>query len=64
MFAAEILGLEPECVVIPVIGGNSECTIVPVLSQAKPSNDFKPVRLKIFLKIIIIIIMREKCQQF
>lgn len=43
MFVAEVLGLEPEGVVVPVIGGHSESTIVPVLSQAKPSNEFKPV---------------------
>ncbi|KAL0268114.1 UNVERIFIED_CONTAM: hypothetical protein PYX00_010181 [Menopon gallinae] len=42
MFVAEVLGLEPECVVVPIIGGHSDSTIVPVLSQAKPSNDFKP----------------------
>lgn len=45
MFVAEVLGLEPECVVVPVIGGHSDATIVPVLSQAKPSNDFKSVNI-------------------
>lgn len=48
MFVAEVLGLEPECVVVPVICGHSESTIVPVLSQAKPSNDFKPVTFQYF----------------
>ncbi|EFA10587.1 malate dehydrogenase, mitochondrial [Tribolium castaneum] len=38
-FVAEILGLEPECVTVPIVGGHSEKTIVPVLSQAKPCNE-------------------------
>ncbi|XP_044271068.1 malate dehydrogenase, mitochondrial-like [Tribolium madens] len=38
-FVAEILGLEPECVMVPVVGGHSEKTIVPVLSKATPCND-------------------------
>lgn len=39
-FVAEILGLEPECVVVPVVGGNSGLTIVPLLSHAKPVAEF------------------------
>lgn len=46
MFVAEVLGIEPECVVVPVIGGHSDSTIVPVLSCAKPSNEFKTVSAK------------------
>ncbi|KAJ8981623.1 hypothetical protein NQ317_000851 [Molorchus minor] len=39
-FVAEVQGIEPECVVVPVIGGHTEETMVPVLSQAKPCSDF------------------------
>ncbi|KAJ3642385.1 hypothetical protein Zmor_025178 [Zophobas morio] len=38
-FVAEVLGLDPECVIVPVIGGHSEKTIVPVLSKAAPCNE-------------------------
>ncbi|XP_030761667.1 uncharacterized protein LOC115886577 [Sitophilus oryzae] len=39
-FVAQMQGLEPECVTVPVIGGNSTETIVPVVSQAKPCAEF------------------------
>uniref|UniRef100_A0A6P7F7D2 Malate dehydrogenase, mitochondrial n=1 Tax=Diabrotica virgifera virgifera TaxID=50390 RepID=A0A6P7F7D2_DIAVI len=39
-FAARVLGLEPECVMVPVIGGNTEDTMVPVLSSTKPSPEY------------------------
>ncbi|KAF7263326.1 hypothetical protein GWI33_002912, partial [Rhynchophorus ferrugineus] len=42
-FVAQIQGLEPECVMVPVIGGHSTETIVPVLSQAKPCAEFTSV---------------------
>lgn len=42
-FVAEVLGLEPECVIVPVVGGNSEKTIVPLLSHAKPIAEFTNV---------------------
>lgn len=42
-FVADILGIEPECVVVPVIGGNTGSTIVPVLSKAKPCAEFTRV---------------------
>lgn len=42
-FVAKTQGLEPECVVVPVIGGHTEETIVPVLSQAKPCAEFTNV---------------------
>ncbi|XP_018804453.1 PREDICTED: malate dehydrogenase, mitochondrial-like [Bactrocera latifrons] len=35
-FIAQILGVEPSKVVMPVIGGHSGQTILPVLSQCKP----------------------------
>ncbi|KAF2895272.1 hypothetical protein ILUMI_10898 [Ignelater luminosus] len=45
-FAAEVQGLEPECVFVPVIGGHSDNTIIPVLSHAKPCNDFTNAELE------------------
>ncbi|RZC33645.1 malate dehydrogenase, mitochondrial [Asbolus verrucosus] len=39
-FVAEVMGIDPECVVVPIIGGHTEKTIVPVLSQASPCNEF------------------------
>nr|XP_012142919.1 PREDICTED: probable malate dehydrogenase, mitochondrial [Megachile rotundata] len=37
-FVAEVIGIEPECVVVPVIGGACSNTCVPLLSHAKPCN--------------------------
>lgn len=37
---AHIHELEPECVTVPVVGGNCELTMVPVLSKATPCADF------------------------
>ncbi|KAL1497759.1 hypothetical protein ABEB36_008662 [Hypothenemus hampei] len=39
-FVAQVQGLEPECVMVPVVGGHSPETIIPVLSQAKPCAEF------------------------
>ncbi|XP_033219700.1 probable malate dehydrogenase, mitochondrial [Belonocnema kinseyi] len=39
-FTAQVLRVDPECVVVPVIGGNSPQTCVPLFSQAKPCNNF------------------------
>ncbi|XP_023012486.1 malate dehydrogenase, mitochondrial isoform X2 [Leptinotarsa decemlineata] len=39
-FVAQIQAVEPECVMVPVIGGHTEETIIPVLSHAKPSAEF------------------------
>ncbi|XP_043270392.1 malate dehydrogenase, mitochondrial-like [Venturia canescens] len=39
-FAAEIIEFEPECVMVPVIGGNCCRTCVPVFSQMKPRCEF------------------------
>lgn len=44
-FVAQVQGLEPECVLVPVIGGHSAETIIPVLSQAKPCSEFTNVRM-------------------
>lgn len=38
--AAAALHIDPECVVVPVIGGHSETTMIPVLSAAKPCSVF------------------------
>ncbi|XP_029044969.2 malate dehydrogenase, mitochondrial-like [Osmia bicornis bicornis] len=37
-FAAEVIGIEPECVMVPVIGGACSNTCVPLFSQAQPCN--------------------------
>ncbi|XP_018335571.1 probable malate dehydrogenase, mitochondrial [Agrilus planipennis] len=39
-FVAEALGIEPECVMTPVVGGVSDKTVVPVLSSSSPCNEF------------------------
>lgn len=44
-FAAELLGLPPESVVVPVIGGNCEKTCIPLFSQMKPSCKLKNVSI-------------------
>ncbi|KAJ4714641.1 malate dehydrogenase [Melia azedarach] len=41
-FAAEVLGLDPRAVDVPVVGGHAGVTILPLLSQAKPSCSFTP----------------------
>lgn len=42
-FTAQVLRVDPEYVVVPVIGGNSPQTCVPLFSQAKPCNSFTHV---------------------
>ncbi|XP_076679580.1 malate dehydrogenase, mitochondrial [Andrena cerasifolii] len=37
-FFAEMVGIEPECVTVPVIGGSCPETCVPIFSQARPCN--------------------------
>lgn len=49
-FVADVLGVEPECVVVPIIGGNTGSTIVPVLSQAKPCAEFTRVSNVFYFK--------------
>lgn len=44
-FVGNVLGLEPESVTLPVLGGGSEKSIVPVLSHAQPCADFSLVRV-------------------
>lgn len=45
-FVAEINGLEPHAVRLPVIGGHSGATIVPLFSQANPSVQLNEEQLK------------------
>ncbi|GJQ71677.1 hypothetical protein Trydic_g11372 [Trypoxylus dichotomus] len=46
-FIGNILGLEPECVTVPVLGGSSDRTIVPILSLAKPCAEFSLAELQL-----------------
>ncbi|EFA04972.1 malate dehydrogenase, mitochondrial [Tribolium castaneum] len=45
-FVAELKGLNPLEVKVPVIGGHSGVTIIPLISQATPSVTFPPDQLK------------------
>lgn len=42
-FLAEVVGVEPECVTVPVIGGSCSETCIPIFSQAKPCNKLSQV---------------------
>jgi malate dehydrogenase len=39
-FVAEVLGLDPREVDVPVVGGHAGITILPLLSQVKPHSSF------------------------
>ncbi|KAJ7944584.1 malate dehydrogenase [Quillaja saponaria] len=41
-FVAEVLGLDPRDVDVPVVGGHAGVTILPLLSQVKPPYSFTP----------------------
>ncbi|KAJ6964953.1 hypothetical protein NC652_003004 [Populus alba x Populus x berolinensis] len=41
-FVAEVLGLHPKEVDVPVVGGHAGVTILPLLSQVKPPSSFTP----------------------
>ncbi|KAF3561626.1 hypothetical protein DY000_02019413 [Brassica cretica] len=41
-FVAEVLGLDPREVDVPVVGGHAGVTILPLLSQVKPPSSFTP----------------------
>ncbi|KAH1009543.1 hypothetical protein HUJ04_001882 [Dendroctonus ponderosae] len=45
-FVAHVQGVEPECVMVPVVGGHSSETIIPVLSQAKPCAEFSNAEIE------------------
>ncbi|CAK9812356.1 Malate dehydrogenase, mitochondrial [Anthophora plagiata] len=42
-FAAEVVGCEPECMMVPIIGGNCSNTCIPLFSQAKPCNKISQI---------------------
>ncbi|KAG5528226.1 hypothetical protein RHGRI_028981 [Rhododendron griersonianum] len=41
-FVAEVMGLDPREVEVPVVGGHAGVTILPLLSQVKPPCSFTP----------------------
>ncbi|KAI4296493.1 hypothetical protein L6164_036446 [Bauhinia variegata] len=41
-FVAEVLGVDPREVDVPVVGGHAGVTILPLLSQVKPPSSFTP----------------------
>ncbi|KAE8726003.1 Malate dehydrogenase, glyoxysomal [Hibiscus syriacus] len=41
-FVAEVLGLDPREVNVPIVGGHAGVTILPLLSQVKPPCSFTP----------------------
>ncbi|XP_078441798.1 malate dehydrogenase, glyoxysomal [Wolffia australiana] len=41
-FVAEVLGVDPREVNVPVVGGHAGVTILPLLSQVKPPSSFTP----------------------
>uniref|UniRef100_A0A6N2L3J4 Malate dehydrogenase n=1 Tax=Salix viminalis TaxID=40686 RepID=A0A6N2L3J4_SALVM len=51
-FVAEVLGLDPREVDVPVVGGHAGVTILPLLSQAKPPSSFTPEETEYLTKRI------------
>ncbi|WCJ18123.1 Malate dehydrogenase glyoxysomal [Euphorbia peplus] len=51
-FVAEVLGLDPREVDVPVVGGHAGVTILPVLSQVKPPSSFTPDEIEYLTKRI------------
>ncbi|VVB13812.1 unnamed protein product [Arabis nemorensis] len=45
-FVAEVLGLDPREVDVPVVGGHAGVTILPLLSQVKPPSSFTPSEIE------------------
>ena len=43
-FVAEILGVDPVNVTVPVVGGHAGVTILPLLSQVRPAAERRPMR--------------------
>jgi malate dehydrogenase len=43
VLAAKTIGIDPEFVTVPLIGGCSTRTCVPVFSHTKPCSSFNPV---------------------
>jgi malate dehydrogenase len=51
-FVAEILGVDPKYVQVPVIGGHAGITILPLLSQSQPSIELDNEQTKILMERI------------
>ncbi|KAG6789668.1 hypothetical protein POTOM_005787 [Populus tomentosa] len=51
-FVAEVLGLHPKEVDVPVVGGHAGVTILPLLSQVKPPSSFTPEETEYLTKRI------------
>nr|WMZ00012.1 MDH7 [Ipomoea trifida] len=51
-FVAEVLGLDPREVDVPVVGGHAGVTILPLLSQVKPPCSFTPEETEFLTKRI------------
>ncbi|EPS70103.1 malate dehydrogenase, glyoxysomal [Genlisea aurea] len=51
-FVAEVLGLDPQQVSVPVVGGHAGVTILPLLSQVKPSSSFTQEEIEYLTKRI------------
>ncbi|XP_028244978.1 malate dehydrogenase, glyoxysomal-like isoform X1 [Glycine soja] len=45
-FVAEVLGVDPRDVDVPVVGGHAGITILPLLSQIKPPCSFTPKEIE------------------
>lgn len=45
-FVAEVMGLDPRDVDVPVVGGHAGITILPLLSQVKPPSSFTPKEIE------------------
>ncbi|KAK1121937.1 hypothetical protein K0M31_009787 [Melipona bicolor] len=45
-FAAERIGIEPECTMVPIIGGGCCKTCIPLFSQAKPSSKLSQIEIR------------------
>ncbi|GAB2283044.1 hypothetical protein Dimus_017575 [Dionaea muscipula] len=45
-FVAEVLGMDPRAVDVPVVGGHAGVTILPLLSQVKPASSFTTDEVK------------------
>ncbi|KAK9302741.1 hypothetical protein QLX08_005359 [Tetragonisca angustula] len=45
-FAAERIGIEPECMMVPIIGGGCCKTCIPLFSQANPSSKLSQIEIR------------------
>ncbi|XP_017886027.1 probable malate dehydrogenase, mitochondrial [Ceratina calcarata] len=51
-FAAQIIGVEPECMIVPIIGGSCSKTCIPLFSQAKPCNKLTPTEARRLTQVV------------